>query len=223
VTRLFALILTLSALVVAGCGGGGSSGAGSTGTSAATTTTSTSGGVQLGPSFGSFASLPGTLRTPPPWGPNDGAPLKPRLVAMGLKPLGQEGTVIHIHQHLDLYVDGNKVTVPALIGISEAGGFLSDLHTHDTSGVMHVESSTPSSYSLGQFFGVWGLQLTPQSLGSLHTGGGRILDAWVNGKPVTADPTRIVLQSHQEIVLAYGTKAQMPKHVPASYAFPAGL
>jgi len=217
VIRSLLPIVAACAALLAGCGG--SSSGPSTPTVART---GTAGGVQLGPAFGSFASLPGTLRTPPPWGPNNGASLKPRLVAMGLKPLGREGTVVHIHQHLDLFVHGTKVAVPALIGISQNQGFISDLHTHDTSGVMHVESATASQYSLGQFFGVWGVQLTPRCLGGLCTGGGNVLKAWVDGKPVAADPTRIVLASHQEIVLAYGTPAEVAKSVPSSYQFPAG-
>ena len=70
-------------------------------------------------------------KTPPPWD-NGGTQLRARLKAIGLPPLPQEGTVIHIHQHLDLYVDGKKVTVPALIGIGESGGqpFFAELHTH---------------------------------------------------------------------------------------------
>jgi hypothetical protein len=218
VNRTLLPTIAACAALLAGCGGSSS---GPSSTSGAKTN-GTGGGAQLGPAFGSFASLPGTLRTPPPWGPNNGSALKPRLEAMGLKPLGQEGTVVHIHQHLDLFVNGTKVTVPALIGISQNQGFLSDLHTHDTTGVMHVESATASQYSLGQFFGVWGVQLTPRCLGGLCTGGAKKLRAWVNGKPVTADPTRIVLASHQEIVLAFGTEAQMPKNVPSSYPFPAG-
>ena len=216
-TRSLLPTVAACAALLAGCGGSSSGSSSSTGAK-----TGGSGGVELGPAFGSFASLPGTLRTPPPWGPNNGAALKPRLVAMGLKPLGQEGTVVHIHQHLDLFVHGTKVPVPALIGISQNQGFISDLHTHDTTGVMHVESATASQYSLGQFFGVWGVQLTPRCLGGLCTGGGKVLKAWVNGKPVTADPTRVVLASHQEIVLAYGTPAEMPKSVPSSYQFPSG-
>jgi hypothetical protein len=219
--RRLAPLLMIAAL--AGCGSSGG-GRGSTSTSAPAPKSSGGGGggVQLGPAFGSFAKLPGVQNAAPPWNPGDGAPLKARLTAIGLKPLSAEGTVIHIHQHLDLFVNGARVTVPALIGISSAQQFISDLHTHDTSGIIHVESATESSYSLGQFFGVWGVPLSAKQIGSLKTGGGKVLKAWVNGKPVTADPTRIVLQSHQEIVIAYGTAAQMPKSVPSSYHFPAG-
>jgi len=209
--------------VLAGCGSSGGGGSSKTTSASPPKKSTSSGGVELGPAFGSFASLPGAQNTPPPWTADDGAPLKGRLTAMGLKPLSAEGTVIHIHQHLDIFVNGAKVTVPALIGISSAQQFISDLHTHDTSGIIHVESATASSYSLGQFFGVWGLPLSATQIGSLKTGGGKVLKAWVNGKPVGADPTRIVLASHEEIVIAYGTPAQMPKSVPSSYPFPAGL
>jgi hypothetical protein len=65
--------------------------------------------------------------------------------------------VAHIHQHLDIYVDGRKVPVPALIGIDPAAGF-APLHVHDTSGVIHVESPTVRSYTLGEFFAVWGVR-----------------------------------------------------------------
>jgi len=37
--------------------------------------------------------------------------LTDRLTPLGLSALGAEGTVLHIHQHLDLYVNGNKVTL----------------------------------------------------------------------------------------------------------------
>jgi hypothetical protein len=204
----------LAVLVLAGCGGGGSK---------TTTTTGGSNGVRLGPAFGSFASLPGIQDAPPPWTAGNGPPLAARLKAMGIQTSAMEGAVVHIHQHLDVYVDGRKVTLPANVGISVAEGFLSPLHTHDTSGIIHVESHTANEFSLGQVFGVWGVPLNRTTLGSLHAGGGKELRAWVNGRPVHADPTRIVLAAHQEIVIAFGTAAQMPKPVPSSYAFAAGL
>ena len=129
----------------------------------------------------------------------------------------------HIHQHLDLFVTGRRVTVPANIGIAP-GPLFSPLHTHDTTGIIHVESATEARFSLGQFFAVWGVPLSARRIGTLATGAGAgaRLRTWVNGEPLAADPTRIVLASHQEIVIAYGTAAQMPKKVPSSYAFPQG-
>jgi hypothetical protein len=212
------LLAVGAAALLTGCGGssGGSSGGSKTQTAGAAAK------VSLGPAFGSMSSLPGILETPPPWAANDEqGKLQLRLRAIGLDPLTAEGQAVHIHQHLDLYVAGKKVTVPAQIGIASSGAFLSDLHTHDATGIMHVESPTIRSFSLGQFFAVWGLRLDGKCVGSLCASGDKVLHAWVDGAPVAGDPTRIVLAEHQEIVLAFGTPAQDPKPVPRSYDFAA--
>jgi len=167
-----------------------------------------------------MADLPGVLLTAPPWAANnDVGKLQLRLRKIGLDPLTAEGSVVHIHQHLDIYVDGTKVTLPAQIGIASSGAFLSDLHTHDATGIMHVESPTASSFSLGQLFAVWGVRLDATCIGSLCASGPKRLSTWVNGNPLTGDPTRVVLEEHQEIVLAFGTRAQDPSPVPKSYDF----
>ena len=85
--------------------------------------------------------------------------------------------------------------------------------TFTTPGV-HVESPAQETFTLGQFFAVWGVPLSADCIGSLCAKGDKQLKAWVNGEPVSGDPTRIVLEDHQQIVLAYGTPAATP--VPAS-------
>jgi hypothetical protein len=173
------------------------------------------------PAAGSGA-LAGLQTGPAPWGANT-ADLAQRLQAMGVPPLSPvEGTVIHIHQHLDLYVDGRKVPVPAGVGIDPAVGY-APLHTHDTSGIVHVESPTVRTYTLGEFFGVWGVRFTPGCLGGYCAGGGRQLRVYVNGRAYRGDPTTLALAPHQELVVAYGTPAQLPSPVPSGYPFPPGL
>jgi hypothetical protein len=205
-------------LLLAGCGGSDDDDAADT----AGTTTPAAAAVELGPAFDSIASLPGALKTPPPWAANTER-LQQRLRAIGLAPLTEEGQVLHTHQHLDVFVEGEPVEVPGDLGIGE--GFISDLHTHASypPGIIHVESPTQARFSLGQFFAVWGVPLSATCIGSLCEEGDKQLKAWVNGKPVTADPTRIVLEDHQQIVLAYGTEAQEPDPVPATYDWPEGL
>jgi hypothetical protein len=167
-------------------------------------------------------ALPGLQTGPAPWGANT-AGLADRLHDLGLPPLSPvEATVVHIHQHLDLYVDGRKVPLATGIGIDPAVGY-SPLHTHDSSGVIHVESPTVRTYTLGEFFGVWGVRFTPTCLGGYCAGGGRQLRVYVGGKPYRGDPTTLVLTPHQEIVVAYGTPAQLPSPIPSAYQFPPGL
>jgi len=162
------------------------------------------------------SALAGLQTGPAPWNPGLDT-LSDRLDPLGLNALTTEGQVLHIHQHLDLFVEGRKVTVPANVGIDPSGAFISDLHTHDTTGIIHVESPTEQQFTLGQFFAVWAVPLSATQIGSLK---GERVRTWVDGKPVNADPTRIILAAHQEIVLAYGAA---PKTVPSKYDFPEGL
>ena len=165
--------------------------------------------------------LAGLQTGPAPWGANT-ADLAERLEAIGVPPLSpMEGTVVHIHQHLDLYVDGRKVLVPVGIGIDPAVGY-APLHTHDPSGVIHVESPTVRTYTLGEFFAVWGVRITPSCLGGYCAGGGRQLRLFVDGRAYRGDPTNLTLAPHQELVVAFGTAAQLPSPIPSTYQFPPG-
>lgn len=201
----------LVATALASCGGSDES--------PTSSTSASSEEVRLTTAFGSMDKLPGILTSAPPW-PSNQAQLQQRLRAVGLPALNAEGQVVHIHQHLELFVDAKKVELPANIGIGQS--FISALHTHeDEPSIIHVESPTETSFSLGQFFAVWGVRLNARCIGSECAGDGRQLRMWVDGKPLGGDPTRLILAEHQQIVLAYGTPAQMPKDVPSSYDFEA--
>jgi hypothetical protein len=157
------------------------------------------------------ATLPGMQDHAAPWTNGADAQLGARLTAIGLPP---EGTALHTHEHLDLFVNGHPVTVPEGIGL---GSVASPLHTHDDSGIIHVEASTQGPFTLGQFFDVWGVKLTSDCLGTLCGGG---LEVSVDGHVATGDPRQIQLVNHQEIAVAYGTP---PASLPSTYRFPALL
>jgi hypothetical protein len=169
-----------------------------------------------------WSTLPSLQKGLPPWG-NDSATLSKRLPRLGLDALAQEALAFHIHQHLDVYVDGSHVTVPAFVGIhvngqSFQGTFITELHTHMPDGILHVESARVLRYQLGQFFGEWGVRLTSKCLGSFK-GSCDNLHWWVNGKARGGDPAALVLKSHQEIVITVG---KLPARVPKKYNFPPG-
>jgi len=163
------------------------------------------------------SQLVGLQTGPAPWNPGLDT-LPDRLKPVGVHALTNEGEVLHIHQHLDIYVNGKHEVVPQGIGIYD-GQFLTELHTHDASGIMHVESPVAKNFDLGQFFGVWGVRLTNDCVGGYC----QELTPWtvyVNGQPYRGDPASLVLKEHQEIAFVIGTP---PKNVPATYKFPAGL
>jgi hypothetical protein len=167
-------------------------------------------------------SLPGLQTGSPPW-PPETSQLRARLDAIGLSALTSEGQVQHTHQHLDLFVDGQRAGVPADIGINRVAAFLAPIHTHDTSGIIHVESPVVRDFTLGEFFDVWGVRFDSHCVGGTCDGGGRVLSVYVNGQPVAGDPRSLILAAHQEIVVSISSPGQVPSPVPSTYAFPAGL
>ena len=108
------------------------------------------GGSSKAPAPVDFAALPGLQTGAPPWD-NGLAGLDDRLRPLNLPQLTNEGQVVHIHQHLDLWVNGKKVGVPALVGIQD-NTYITSLHTHDDSGLIHVESPEHRRFNLGDFF-----------------------------------------------------------------------
>src|SRR5258706_9780292 len=64
-------------------------------------------------------TLPGIMTSEAPWQP-EFAHLRDRLDAIGLPALSAEGSVLHIHQHIDIFVHGEPVSVPSYIGINGA-------------------------------------------------------------------------------------------------------
>jgi hypothetical protein len=164
--------------------------------------------------------LPGIQTSVAPW-PVETEYLRDRLSAIGLPALSSEGTALHIHQHLDIFVHGKPVAVPAEIGVNQKANFISPIHTHDATSVIHVESPTIQDFTLGQFFDIWGVQFTAQSIGGYTADATNALKVFVNGKEFIGDPRAIILVAHQEIVITYGTEKELPNPIPASYVFPA--
>jgi hypothetical protein len=160
--------------------------------------------------------LPGIQKDTEPW-PPELTHLQQRLRQIGIGFLGQEQLAYHIHQHLDVYVNGSQVPVPANIGIISGTG-LAFIHAHDTSGVIHVESPTVHKYTLGNFFDVWGVLFTKDCLGAYCNQGDDKVRVFVGGEPVTGNPRNVVLRNYDEIVVTYGTPQQLPKPIPKSYA-----
>ena len=166
-----------------------------------------------------WSDLPALQTGRPPW-PNNSATLALRLPSLGLNQLSAEQLAFHIHQHLDIFVDGKHITVPQEIGfgLDPTTGqpkFITELHTHNSLGIIHVESGQNLRYQLGQFFGEWGVRLTGNCLGSFN-GACDHLEWYVNGVRHIGDPAKLVLKNHQEIAIVVGTP---PAKVPTSYDF----
>jgi hypothetical protein len=166
-------------------------------------------------SVASYNTLPGIRKTKAPW-PPEYEFLADRLLPLGLTTLPQEAVATHYHSHLDIFVDGKHVTVPKYIGINLGANYLTELHTHDTRGVIHIESPKSNDhFSLGQFVAEWGVFLNSRCIGAYCDG----LKWYLNGKLQTGNPQKYVLQPHDEVAIVVGTP---PAKIPSSYKFLGG-
>ncbi|HEX3566800.1 MAG TPA: hypothetical protein VHU17_15635 [Acidimicrobiales bacterium] len=176
----------------------------------ATTTTTTGTGQQAGATLGPEL-------VPIPSGPPLG-PVKSSLYGAtidGIECQTSEQLVYHIHAHLSVFVDGQPRQVPYGIGIAppihvtptargdfvDSGSCFYWLHTHASDGVIHIESPSQQTYTLGQFFDVWGQNLAPGQVGPASGP----LTMFVGGRPYTGNPRDIPLTPHAEIQLDVGT------------------
>jgi hypothetical protein len=232
IKRLATGAVLATALASAGCGSGSPKP-----TKAASTGATTPDATSLA----SLASL-GTLVAPPSPGPigPEGVPIPavPALTSRttsatggavdGIQCLGSEQTLFHIHAHLTLFLGGAARQIPAGIGITHpqvqstpegpfvaGGGCFYWLHTHAADGVIHIESPVQRTFTLGNFFDVWGQPLSPTQVGPAS---GKVT-AIYDGKLYTGDPRNIPLNAHAQIQLDVAT----PLIAPVTIAFPPGL
>ncbi len=147
--------------------------------------------------------------------------LKERLDKIGLPALAEEGTVLHIHQHLDIWINGQKVSIPE-IGDNTSQKFIAPIHTHDETGIIHVESPVVQRFTLGQFFDIWGVRLTDQCLGGYCAGDGSKLRLYENGVSIDKAFRDLELKPKAELVLVFGKENEGSGQVPDKYNFPAG-
>jgi hypothetical protein len=168
------------------------------------------------------------------------APSDPMMRAQlaGLTPETHEFVFLHVHAHLDVFVDGTSVQVPAGIGIAiddpavrrfEApdgstgyGGIsppcdkpcISPLHTHFADGVLHTEAKVHQFNTLGEFFTEWAVRLDRNCVGNYCRPKTQI-GVYVDGEKFAGDPRQIELEDKREIAIVVGTP---PDEIPSSFS-----
>jgi hypothetical protein len=139
----------------------------------------------------------------------------------GLPTADREMLDHHLHTHLTVLVEDRSIVVPADLGIQREPKLIAPLHTHDTSGVVHIESAVDVPFTLGQVFTLWDMPLRPDQVGPERVAAGSVLRVFRNGEEMAGDPTEVELTQHAEIVVWVGPAADRPD-VPDSYRFPKG-
>jgi hypothetical protein len=173
--------------------------------------------------------------SPGPLGP-EGIPIPPHAPALasnassasgntidGIQCNAGEKLVYHVHTHLTVFVNGSPRQIPYGIGIvpprhvqrSANGPFVAGgscfywLHTHAADGIVHIESPSKRTYTLGDLFDIWRQPLGANQVGPVK---GKVT-AFYNGQVYKANPRDIPLGSHTQIQLDVGTPLIAPEKV----------
>jgi hypothetical protein len=163
------------------------------------------------------AKLAGINTGPAPW-PAETANLPTRLNTMGLPPLGAEALAYHIHQNLQVYIDGHLEPVPTGLGAISSSS-LAEIHTHDSSGTIHVEAGATRNYNLQDVFDVWGVLFTKDQIGEYKVDENNKIRIYVDGQQFGSDPTKISLKDQEVIVVTYGTASEIPSPIPSVFHY----
>lgn len=211
-------VLTLSSLLLlAACGGGGGSGSGSSAVSNLPPASpaapqqpplpappETPPEVVLASTYTDL--VPGTSSSQPGWpawvGPLD------RAVLGGV---GCTGTgIVHQHSLVSIYKDGVRMGPPDNVGHAACSY---ELHTHDRTGMVHIHSDVEKTFTLGQFFTLWGQPLAAGGTAGLS---GPVRFYLIQNEQLTpypGDPAQLALVPHREIVIISGASpGVLPKY-----------
>jgi hypothetical protein len=129
----------------------------------------------------------------------------------------------HIHAHLDIFINGEAYPIPSNIGIIP-NQCIYWLHTHDDTGIIHIESPENRTFTLGEFFDIWREKFSNSQIfdNIVEENYNKTLTVYVNGKQVNSatDFSQIPIDAHNEVAIIYG---KPPSSIPSSYEFPNGL
>jgi len=121
--------------------------------------------------------------------------------------INETRVVYHIHVWLNIYIQGGRYPIPNNLG--NQPGCMKVLHTHadydpyTEPAKIHVESPVVRSFTLGDFFHVWGQPFSSTQILSYTADATNSITMTVNGVPSTAFGN-LELVDGQVIVVSYG-------------------
>jgi hypothetical protein len=121
-----------------------------------------------------------------------------------------EGALMHIHQHLAIFDHGKPVAIPDDIGRPIVGQCFYWIHTHTPDGIIHIESPNFRTFTLGNFFDVWGQPFSKTGVAGAKPKKNEKVAVWVGGKPYTGDPRGIQLVQHLDVTIDVGPPYKNP-------------
>lgn len=112
----------------------------------------------------------------------------------------------HIHAHLTILVNSQSQPIPANLGIGPHGE-MESIHTHDTTGLLHVHPLAARDVPLQELFTAWGQPFSRQYILGYVADSAHPVTMTVNGQPnealgayVFRDGDNMVIQADQAVM-----------------------
>lgn len=109
-------------------------------------------------------------------------------------------TNVHYHATIEIRQDGELILIPANIGI--VGKCIHPLHTHDNTGLIHMDYSKKVAFTLSDFFDMQGIIMTDNQIGSIKTTDKYTIEIKVNNKIINTNYRNIVLHDKDRILIS---------------------
>jgi hypothetical protein len=123
-----------------------------------------------------------------------------------------EQTAVHYHALVYIYINGQQVQVPQGVGIASDSSCYYWMHTHDASGVIHMEAPSGRDFTLGNFFDIWSTKFTQLGYhNELSSAAGWTV--YIGSQKYNGDFHNIVLKSHMIVTLAYNSPSVRPNTI----------
>jgi hypothetical protein len=162
--------------------------------------------------FGFFALYKGS-----PSATASPTPQFPEGPRVGAVHCDQGASGYHVHAHLDIFRAGKREIIPAQSGSYTTHDCTYWMHSHDTSGVIHIEAAQKITPTLADWFTI--IKLTKGAAPNIAPDSGQTMKVWLNEKPYAGDPLKLVLVRHEDIAIELGP----PWVTPQKYGYPGGL
>ncbi|GEM_PF-5245172 len=116
----------------------------------------------------------------------------------------QPGSKGHYHAKISITQDNEPITIPARIGIVKQ--CIHPIHTHDTSGIIHIDYPTYKEFNLGDFFDMMGYVFDDQQIGSIKKSDRYSFKILVNGREARANYRNVTIHKDDSIQLLISSK-----------------
>jgi hypothetical protein len=160
------------------------------------------------------ALVPATIGAAPYWPAWLGVGGGKIIDGVGCFAVGQN----HIHALISIYKDGKRLGFPDSIGRIHTGCYHAyEMHVHDVTGIIHMETDVPKPFKLGQWFSLWRQPLSRDLTAGLAGPVRFYIIEKGTITPYAGNPYDIEMKAHREVLIVTGTTMSV---VP-NYQWPA--